>query len=53
MDSKGDKIPYRLKSRSMGLNHIATMDEMLRGQKVINLTATGATLDFVIPDIGR
>ena len=37
----------------MGLNLVAAMDEMLRGQKVADLITTGAALDFVIPDIDR
>lgn len=53
LDSKGDKSPYRLKFRPMGLNHVAAMDEMLRGEKIADLITTGAALDFVIPDIDR
>ena len=53
LDSKGDKMPYRLKFRPMGLNHVAAMDEMLRGQKIADLVTAGAALDFVIPDIDR
>lgn len=53
LDSRGDKSPYRLKIKPMGLNLVAAMDEMLRGQKVADLITTGAALDFVIPDIDR
>ncbi len=53
LDSRGDKTPYRLKFKPMGLNHVAAMDEMLRGEKVADLIAVGAALDFVIPDIDR
>ncbi len=53
LDSKGDKSPYRLKFRPMGLNHVAAMDTMLRGEKIADLITTGAALDFVIPDIDR
>ena len=53
LDSKGDKSPYRLKFRPMGLNHVAAMDEMLRGEKIADLITVGAALDFVIPDIDR
>lgn len=53
LDSKGDKSPYRLKFRPMGLNHVAAMDEMLSGQKIADLVTAGAALDFVIPDIDR
>ena len=53
IDSKGDKSPYRLKLRPMGLSHVACMDEMLRGSKIADLITVGAALDFVIPDIDR
>ena len=53
LDSRGDKSPYRLKLRPMGLTLIAAMDEMLRGYKIADLITTGAALDFVIPDIDR
>ncbi len=53
LDSRGDKSPYRLKFRPMGLNHVAAMDAMLRGQKIADLVTAGAALDFVIPDIDR
>ena len=53
LDSKGDKSPYRLKFRPMGLTLVGAMDKMLRGQKIADLVTTGAALDFVIPDIDR
>ncbi|MDD7529709.1 MAG: NADH-quinone oxidoreductase subunit C [Prevotellaceae bacterium] len=53
LDSKGDKSPYRLKFRPMGLNLVACMDEMLKGEKIADLITVGAALDFVIPDIDR
>jgi len=53
LDSRGDKSPYRLKFRPMGLNLVAAMDEMLRGEKIADLITVGAALDFVIPDIDR
>ncbi|CDA93930.1 nADH dehydrogenase I subunit D [Prevotella sp. CAG:1320] len=53
LDSKGDKSPYRLKFRPMGLTLVAAMNEMLRGEKIADLITTGAALDFVIPDIDR
>lgn len=53
LDSRGDRQPYRLKFRPMGLNHVAAMDQMLRGSKIADLITTGAALDFVIPDIDR
>src|SRR5574344_1096789 len=53
LDSKGDKSPYRLKMRPMGLTLTGAFDKMLRGQKIADLVATGAAIDFVIPDIDR
>jgi NADH-quinone oxidoreductase subunit C/D len=53
LDSRGDKSPYRLKIRPMGLSYVSAMDEMLRGEKIADLIATGASIDIVIPDIDR
>lgn len=53
LDSRGDKSPYRLKMRPMGLSLTGAFDKMLRGQKIADLVATGASIDFVIPDIDR
>ena len=53
LDSRGDKSPYRLKMRPMGLSLTGALDPMLRGQKIADLVATGAAIDFVIPDIDR
>ncbi len=53
LDSRGDKSPYRLKMRPMGLTLTGALDKMLRGQKLADLITTGAAIDFVIPDIDR
>lgn len=53
LDSRGDKKPYRLKFRAMGLPLVSAMDEILRGEKIADLISVGATLDYVIPDIDR
>lgn len=53
LDSRGDKSPYRLKFRPMGLPLVSAMDEILRGEKIADLIAVGASLDYVIPDIDR
>ena len=34
LDSKGDKSPYRMKMRPMGLSLTGALDPMLRGQKI-------------------
>ncbi len=53
LDSRGDKSPYRLKFRPMGLPLISALDEILRGEKIADLISVGASLDYVIPDIDR
>lgn len=53
LDSHGDKSPYRMKMRPMGLTLTAALDPMVRGQKIADLITTGAAIDFVIPDIDR
>ncbi len=53
LDSRGEKSPYRLKFRPMGLPLVSALDEMLRGEKIADLISVGATLDYVIPDIDR
>ena len=53
LDSRGDKSPYRVKLRPMGLTLAGAFDKMLRGQKIADLIATGAAIDFVIPDLDR
>ena len=53
LDSRGDKSPYRMKMRPMGLTLVGALDPMLRGQKIADLVTTGAAIDFVIPDIDR
>jgi NADH-quinone oxidoreductase subunit C/D len=53
LDSKGEKNPYRLKFRPMGLPLVSAMDEILRGEKIADLISVGASLDYVIPDIDR
>ena len=53
LHSKGDKSPYRMKMRPMGLTLTGALDPMLRGQKIADLITTGAAIDFVIPDIDR
>lgn len=53
LDSKGEKSPYRVKLRPMGLTLTGALDKMLQGQKIADLITTGAAIDFVIPDIDR
>ena len=53
LDSRGEKSPYRMKMRPMGLSLVGALDPMLRGQKIADLVTTGAAIDIVIPDIDR
>ncbi|MBR2300428.1 MAG: NADH-quinone oxidoreductase subunit C, partial [Bacteroidaceae bacterium] len=53
IESHGDKSPYRIKFRPMGLPLVAVMHKILKGTKIADLIAIGATLDYVIPDIDR
>lgn len=53
LESKGDKMPYRLHYRSTGLPLVAALDTICKGSKIADLMAIGATLDYVIPDIDR
>jgi len=53
LDSRGEKSPYRVKLRPMGLTLTGALDKMLQGQKIADLVTTGAAIDFVIPDIDR
>ena len=53
VESRGDKVPYRMHFRSTGLPLVHAMDTVCRGWKIADLIAIGASLDFVIPDIDR
>ena len=53
IESRGEKSPYRIKFRPMGLPLVASMHTLLKGCKIADLMAIGATLDYVIPDIDR
>lgn len=53
IDSRGDKSPYRLKFKPMGLPLIAAAHKIMKGCKIADLITIGASLDYVIPDIDR
>lgn len=53
LESHGDKTPYRLHYRSTGLPLVHALDSVCRGEKIADLIAIGASMDFVIPDIDR
>jgi len=53
LESHGDKSPYRLHFRSMGLPLVSVVDTICRGVKIADLITIGGTLDYVVPDIDR
>lgn len=53
IESHGDKTPYRMKFRPMGLPLIAAAQKIMKGGKIADLITIGASLDYVIPDIDR
>ncbi len=53
IESHGDKTPYRMKFRPMGLPLIAAAQKIMKGCKIADLITIGASLDYVIPDIDR
>lgn len=53
LESKGDKYPYRLHYRSTGLPLVHALNTACQGEKIADLIAIGASMDFVIPDIDR
>lgn len=53
IESHGDKYPYRMKFRPMGLPLIAAAHKIMKNSKIADLITIGASLDYVIPDIDR
>lgn len=53
IESRGDKYPYRMKFRPMGLPLIAAAHKIMKRCKIADLITIGASLDYVIPDIDR
>ena len=53
LESRGDKMPYRLHYRATGLPLVGTVDTICRNAKIADLIAIGGTLDYVVPDIDR
>lgn len=53
IESRGEKNPYRVKFNSPGLPLVGAVDLMARGEKIADLIAIGASLDYVVPDIDR
>lgn len=53
INSRGDKYPYRFKLRSPNFSNLSALHTIAKGQKIADLVAIGASLDYVIPDIDR
>ncbi len=53
IESHGDKYPYRVKFRSPGLTLVSVVDLLASHNKIADLIAIGASLDYVVPDIDR
>ncbi len=53
LESKGDKIPYRLHYRSTGLPLVAAMDTVCSGNMLADLITIGGTVDYIVPDVDR
>ena len=53
LESRGDKIPYRLKVVSPGFALVGVVDHLVRGAKIADLITIGGSLDYVVPDIDR
>ncbi len=53
IESKGEKIPWRVHFQSPCFNLVGVMDLTCSGYMIADLITIGAALDFVIPDIDR
>lgn len=53
IESRGDKVPYRLKFRSPSMALVSAMPLLCKGEKLSDLIAIGGSMDYVIPDIDR
>lgn len=53
IESHGDKTPYRVKFRSPCLPLVSVVDLLASHNKIADLIAIGASLDYVVPDLDR
>lgn len=53
IESRGDKMPYRIKFRSPSMALVSVMPLLCKGQKIADLIGIGGSMDYVIPDIDR
>ena len=53
IESKGDKLPYRVKLRSPSMAAVSIMPLICKGEKIADFIGIGGSMDYVIPDIDR
>lgn len=53
LESNGDKSPYRLHYRSVGLPLVYAMDKACRGNFIADFVTIGGTFDYIVPDVDR
>jgi NADH-quinone oxidoreductase subunit C/D len=53
IESTGEKTPYRMHFNSPCLNLLGAVDPCTRGEKIADLIAINASLDYVVPDVDR
>lgn len=53
IESRGEKYPWRLKFRPPCLPLVSVIETLAKGNKIADLIAIGASLDYVVPDIDR
>lgn len=53
IESRGDKVPYRLHFRSPSMTLVEVMPIICKGEKLSDFIAIGGSMDYVIPDIDR
>ena len=53
IDSRGDKLPYRMKFRSPSMALVESMALACKGEKLSDFIGIGGSMDYVIPDIDR
>lgn len=53
IESKGDKLPYRVKFRSPSMAAVSVMPLICKNELLSDFIGIGGSMDYVIPDIDR
>lgn len=53
IESRGDKVPYRMKFRSPSMAAVQAMPLICKDEKISDFIGIGGSMDYVIPDIDR